>query len=63
MGSVSDILDYPRNENRGEKAKINKKIKAADDRHLAADKARPVSIEFSTLFANAFWAKEQIFPI
>ena len=58
-----DFHDYPRNENRREKVTINKNSNAADDRHLAADKARPVSIEFSTLFANAFWAKEQIFPI
>ena len=31
-GSVSDVLDYPRNENRREKVKINKTFSAADDR-------------------------------
>ena len=52
-----DFHIYPRNENRGEKAKINKEIKAADDRHLAADKARPINIEFSTSFTNELWVK------
>ena len=46
LGSVSDVHDYPRNENRGEKVKINlflKKFSAADDRRLAADKKRGLS--------------------
>ena len=35
-GSVSDVLDYPRNENRGEKVKINEIFSAADDRRQGA---------------------------
>ena len=57
-----DFHDYPRNENRGEKVKSTKKFNAADDRQLATDKARPISTEFSTSFANALWVKERIFP-
>ena len=55
-----DFHDYPRNENRREKVTINKNSNAADDRQLAADKVRPISIEFPTSFANAFWVKERI---
>ena len=40
MGGVSDFHDYPRNENRGEKVKINQNVRATDDRRLAADKKR-----------------------
>ena len=36
--SVSDVLDYPRNKNRGEKVKINNTFSAADGRRRAADK-------------------------
>ena len=54
-----DFDNYQRNENRGEKVKINKNSITADDRQLAADKARPISIEFSTSFANALWVKKQ----
>ena len=43
--------------------KINQNSSAADDRQLAANKAQPIIIEFSTLFANALWVKERIFPI
>ena len=57
-----DFHTYPRNENRGEKVKISKNSNAADDRQLAADKARPVIIEFSTSFTNALRVKERIFP-
>ena len=32
-------------------AEKKKKINAADERRLAADKARPISIEFTTSFA------------
>ena len=58
-----DFNDYPRNETRGENFKINNNNNpsAADDRQLAADKTRPISIEFSTSFTNALWVKEQIF--
>ena len=30
MGSILDVLDYPRNENHGEKVKINQIFSAAD---------------------------------
>ena len=40
VGSVWDVLDYSRNENRGEKVKIKKTFSAADDRRRAADKKR-----------------------
>ena len=46
-----------------EKKSINKNSNAAADRQLGADKARPISIEFSTSCANALWVKERIFPI
>ena len=58
-----DFYDQPRNRNRGEKVKINKFSDAADDRQSAADKARPINIEFSMSFANALWLKERIFPV
>ena len=45
---------FPRNENPGEKVTINQNVNAADDRLLAADKAWPDSIEFSTSFAMHF---------
>ena len=51
MGSVSDFYDYPRNENRWEKVKINNNYSAAGDWRLAADKAQPISIDFATSFA------------
>ena len=35
-----EVLDNPRNENRGEKIKINKTFNAADHRRRAADKKR-----------------------
>ena len=57
-----DSRDYPRNEARGEKVKIIKNYSAADDRQLAADKARPISNEVSISFANAFLVKERILP-
>ena len=40
VGSVSDVLDYSRSENRGGKIKINKTSTAADDRRREADKKR-----------------------
>ena len=43
--------------------KKKKKFSAADDRQLAANKARPISIEFSTSLTNALRVKERIFPI
>ena len=46
-----DFHDYPRDENCGGKVQINKTFNAADDRRLAADKARPIGIGFSTSFA------------
>ena len=47
VGSVLDVLDYPRNENRGQKVKINKTFSAADDRRRAADKKRGQSVSSS----------------
>ena len=44
-------------------SKSTKNSSAADDRELAADKARPINIEFWTSLANALWVKEQIFSI
>ena len=38
MESFLEVLDDPRNENRGEKIKINKTFNAADHRRRAADK-------------------------
>ena len=56
MGSVSVVLVYLRNENRGEKVKINQTFSAADDRRRAAEKkARPISIEFMRSFAMHCW--------
>ena len=43
-----------------EKVKINKTVNAADDQQLAAEKARPVSIEFSTSAANALLVTRQL---
>ena len=36
------------------KKKFNKTFNAADDRRLAANKARPISIEFATSFAMRY---------
>ena len=52
-----DFHAYPRTENRGEKVKINKNFNATDDRRLAADKARPLSIEFSASFTQCIVGK------
>ena len=46
-GSVWGVLDYPRNENQGEKVQINKTSGAADDRVRAADKMRSQSASSS----------------
>ena len=46
-----DFHDYSRDENRGGKVVINKNSSAADDRQLAADRARPISVDFSTSLA------------
>ena len=58
-----DFHAFPGNENREKKVKIRKNFNAADDRRLAADKAQPINIEFSTSVTNALWVKERIFPI
>ena len=56
-----DFHDCQTNENLGEKVKINRSFNAADDRQLAAEKVRPIRIEFSTSFANTLWVAERIF--
>ena len=47
VGSVSDVLDNPRTENRGEKVKINETFNAADNRRRAANKKRGQSASSS----------------
>ena len=58
-----DFDNYQRNENRGENVKINQNPSEADDRQLAANKARPISIEFLMSSANASRVKEWIYPL
>ena len=45
VGSVSDVLDYPRNKNRGEKVKINKSFQCSRRPTVSSrQKARPIRI-------------------
>ena len=47
VGSLLNVFDNLRNENRGEKVKINKTLNEADDRRRAADKKRGQSASSS----------------
>ena len=62
VGSVSDVLNYPRNENRGRKVKINKHYSAADDGLQAADKKRGQSASSSWGHLKSIVGKIMDFP-